>query len=102
MAIADACRRHERLRFDYTSPRGGDSLRVVEPHSLVNFNRHWYLVGVVEAVDEQSCLLHVGADSPAALVWMITSADVDFTLTGGPPELVEALRVQAARCLNAI
>jgi predicted DNA-binding transcriptional regulator YafY len=175
MAIADACRRHERLRFDYTSPRSGDSLRVVEPHSLVNFNRHWYLVawdtgrgdwrsfrvdrltprtptgprfaprdppggdaatylahqlssqawpyqatvtlhepaetminrvwpgmGVVEAVDQHSCLLHVGADSPAALVWMITSADVDFTLTGGPPELVEALRVQAARCLNAI
>ncbi len=175
MTIADACRRHERLRFDYTSPRGGDTRRSVEPHSLVNFNRHWYLVawdtdrgawrtfrvdrltprtptgprfapreppdgdvttylahqlssrtwpyqatvtlhepatamtdrvwpgmGVVEAVDERSCLLHVGADTPAALVWMITSVDADFTLTSGPAELGDALRVQAARCLNAI
>jgi predicted DNA-binding transcriptional regulator YafY len=175
MTIADACRRHERLRFDYASPRGGNTSRLVEPHSLVNFSRHWYLVawdtdrgawrtfrvdrlaprtptgprfaprdppdgdvatylahqlssqtwpfhatvtlhepaeamtdrvwpgmGVVEAVDERSCLLHVGADTPAALVWMITSVDVDFTLTSGPAELVDALRVQAARCLNAV
>jgi predicted DNA-binding transcriptional regulator YafY len=174
MAIAEACRRHERLRFDYTSPRGGDSIRSVEPHGLVSFNRHWYLVawdtdradwrtfrvdrlrprtptgprfaprdppegdvatylahqlssrtwpyqatvtlhgpaeamidrvwpgmGVVEAVDERSCLLHVGADTPAVLVWMITSVDVDFTLTSGPPELRDAFRLQAARCLNA-
>jgi predicted DNA-binding transcriptional regulator YafY len=175
MAIADACRRHERLRFDYTSPLGGATFRSVEPHSLVSFGRHWYLVawdterddwrtfrvdrltprtptgprfapreppdgdvatylshqlssrtwrcqatvtlqesadavaervwpgmGVVEPVDEHSCLLHVGADTPSALVWMITSVDVDFTLTSGPPELVDALRVQAARCLHAV
>jgi predicted DNA-binding transcriptional regulator YafY len=175
VAIAEAVRRHERLRFDYTSPRGGDSVRAVEPHSLVNFNRLWYLVawdtdrgawrtfrvdrlrpraptgprfapreppdgdvgtylakqlssrtwpyqatvtlhesadaltdriwpgmGVVEAVDDRSCLLHLGADTPSALVWMITSVDVDFTLTSGPPELVYALRVQADRCRNAI
>ncbi|GAA3067195.1 helix-turn-helix transcriptional regulator [Streptosporangium carneum] len=175
MAIADACRRRERLRFDYAGPRGGDTVRSVEPHSLVNFGRHWYLVawdtdrddwrvfrvdrltpctptgprftprqppggdvvtylshrlssrtwsfratvilhesaeavaervwpgmGVVEAVDDHSCLLHVGADSPSSLVWMITSVDVDFTLVGGPPALADALRAQAARCLRAV
>lgn len=44
MAIAAACRRRERLRFDYTSPHRGPSIRSVEPHSLVSFGRHWYLV----------------------------------------------------------
>lgn len=175
MAIADACRRHERLRLDYTSPRGGATVRSVEPHSLVSFGRHWYLVawdtdrddwrtfrvdrltprtpngprftprpppegcvatylahrlssgawpvratvtlhesaeavadrvwpgmGTVQAVDDHSCLLHIGADTPSALVWMITSVDADFTLTSGPPALANALRTQAARCLQAI
>ncbi|MEV3923024.1 hypothetical protein [Actinomadura coerulea] len=50
----------------------------------------------------RSCLLHVGADTPSALVWMITSVDAGFTLTGGPPELAAALRAQAARCLGAV
>jgi len=175
MAIADACRRHERLRFDYTSPRGGDSTRTVEPHSLVSFGRNWYLVawdpdrddwrtfrvdrltprvptgprfaprpppegdvgtylshqlssrtwpfqatitlhepaeavtdrvwpgmGVIEAIDDHSCLLHLGADSTSSLVWMITSVDADFTLTSGPPGLAEALRAQGTRCLRAV
>jgi predicted DNA-binding transcriptional regulator YafY len=39
LAISEAIRRRERLRFDY-----GSSLRTVEPHSVVNFGRHWYLV----------------------------------------------------------
>jgi predicted DNA-binding transcriptional regulator YafY len=175
VAIAEACRRHEHLRFDYTSASGGDSVRAVEPHSLVSFGRHWYLVawdidrgdwrtfrvdrltlrattgpvfepreipdgdvatylslqlssrtwpyratctlhegadavadrvwpgmGVVEPVDDHSCLLHLGADSPWALAWMITSTNTGFTLTSGPPELVEALRIQGTRCLEAI
>jgi predicted DNA-binding transcriptional regulator YafY len=175
MAIADACRRRESLRFDYTSPRGGGTTRAAEPQSLVSFGRHWYLVawdtdradwrsfrvdrlalrspngprfepreppdgdvatylahslssrvwpvratvalhepadavadriwpgmGVVEAVDEHSCTLHVGAETARDLVWMITSADVDFTLTSGPPELAAALRTQADRCLRSV
>ncbi|GAB2889437.1 WYL domain-containing protein [Streptomyces deserti] len=137
MAIAEACRRHERLRFDYSSPRTGRSVRNVEPYSLVSFVRRWYLVawdtdrgdwrtfrvdrlgprtptgprftprqpphgdiaayvshqlssqawpyqatvtlhkpadavadriapgtGVIEAVDDRTCLLHIGADIP--------------------------------------
>ncbi|MFD8501080.1 helix-turn-helix transcriptional regulator [Amycolatopsis sp. NPDC059657] len=175
MAIADACRRRERLRFDYTSPRTGVSVRTAEPHSLVNFGRHWYLVawdteredwrtfrvdrlvprtptgprfppreppegdaatyvshqlssktwgyqatvllhesaealvervwpgmGVVEAVDARTCLFRVGAETPADLVWMITSVNVGFTLVSGPPELAAALRAQAERCLGAL
>ncbi|WP_162470798.1 helix-turn-helix transcriptional regulator [Saccharothrix deserti] len=174
MAIADACRRREALRFDYTSPRGGGTTRSVEPHSLVSFVRHWYLVawdtdrddwrsfrvdrlalrspngprfapreppdgdvatylahqlssrawpvratvtlhesadsvaerlwpgmGVLEAVDENSCVLHVGAETARDLVWMITSVDVDFTVTSGPPALAAALRTHADRCLRA-
>jgi predicted DNA-binding transcriptional regulator YafY len=43
-AIAGACRDHERLRFAYTARDGAGSRRLVEPHSLVNLGRRWYLV----------------------------------------------------------
>ncbi|WP_328411785.1 helix-turn-helix transcriptional regulator [Nocardia sp. NBC_00403] len=175
MAIAEACQRQERLRFDYRTHSGSVSVRSVEPHSLVHFSRRWYLVawdvdradwrsfradriaprvptgprfepreipegdvaaylslqlsarswpyqatvllhvsateaagsvwpgmGVVAAVDEHSCHLHVGADTPEALVWMITSPDIDFTLLSGPRELATALRAQAIRCDRAL
>jgi predicted DNA-binding transcriptional regulator YafY len=42
--IAAACRDMERLRFAYRSREGADSRREVEPHSLVNLGRRWYLV----------------------------------------------------------
>ncbi|HEY8456531.1 MAG TPA: YafY family protein [Actinopolymorphaceae bacterium] len=174
MAVAEACRRRERLRFDYTDVRGAESVRTVEPQTLVSFGRRWYLVafdldrsdwrtfrvdrlrprtptgprfqprplpyddvatylarqlsqaawpyqatvtlhesaavaervwpgmGVVEAVDDHSCLLHVGADSPWALIWMITSVDADFTFTNGPPEVRAALRAFGLRCIRAV
>ncbi|MFE5477465.1 helix-turn-helix transcriptional regulator [Nocardia sp. NPDC056541] len=174
LTIAQACRCHERLRFDYTDHAGRTSRRDVEPDSLVNVSRHWYLVGwdvdradwrsfrvdrleprvptgprftprplpdgdaatylsrrlsvaswpwrtvvtlhgsatevadrvwpgmgVLEAVDDVSCLLHLGADSPAALAWMITALDIGFTVTD-PPELVAALRTVSERCRDAI
>jgi predicted DNA-binding transcriptional regulator YafY len=44
VTISDACHRRERLRFDYTSHHGTRSLRQVEPHALVSWGRHWYLV----------------------------------------------------------
>ena len=175
MAIADACRRHEGLRFDYTSPHGGESVRAVEPHSLVSWGRRWYLVawdnnrddwrtfrvdrlrprtpngprfaprelpyadvttylshqlssqawphqavvrlhesaeavsdrvwpgmGTIEAVDETSCLLHLGAESPRDLAWMVTSVDADFTVVDGPAELIEMLRQFGERCATAV
>lgn len=175
MAVAEACRRRERLRFDYTSPRGGGSARTVEPHSLVSFGRRWYLVafdvdrddwrsfrvdrltprtpagprfatreppygdaalylshqlssgtwpfravvrlhepidavadrvwpgmGVLEPSGEGTSLLHLGAESPENLAWMITSVQTGFTLLSGPPELADVLRAQAARCTAAL
>ncbi|MBL1077048.1 WYL domain-containing protein [Nocardia sp. 2] len=174
LALSDACHRHERLRFDYTDHAGRRSRKEAEPHAVVNFNRHWYLVawdptagdwrtyrvdrlhpriptgprftpreppdgdviaylsrrlsidswpcratvtlhrsaaaladriwsgmGVLEAVDDHSCLLHLGADTPWALSWMITSIDTDFTVTG-PPELVAEIDTLARRCAAAV
>ncbi len=42
--IAAACRDSECLRFGYRARDGTDSRREVEPHSLVNLGRRWYLV----------------------------------------------------------
>jgi predicted DNA-binding transcriptional regulator YafY len=42
--IAAACRDSERLRFAYRRRDGTESRREVEPHSLVNLGRRWYLV----------------------------------------------------------
>jgi len=42
--IAAACRDHERLRFGYAGRDGAKTRREVEPHSLVNVGRRWYLV----------------------------------------------------------
>ncbi|HUR03241.1 MAG TPA: YafY family protein [Nonomuraea sp.] len=44
-AVAAACREHERLRFDYRSHDGTDSVRITEPHRLIHTGRRWYLVG---------------------------------------------------------
>lgn len=42
--IAAACRDSECLRFAYTSRKGDETRREVEPHSLVNRGHRWYLV----------------------------------------------------------
>jgi predicted DNA-binding transcriptional regulator YafY len=42
--IADACRDHEQLRFDYRGRDGEASARRVEPHRLVYTGRRWYLL----------------------------------------------------------
>jgi predicted DNA-binding transcriptional regulator YafY len=44
MVLAGGCRERERVRFDYSSQAGERSRREVEPHSLVNLGRRWYLV----------------------------------------------------------
>ena len=43
-AIAGACRDRERLRFAYRGRDGAETRRIVEPHTLVNLGRRWYLV----------------------------------------------------------
>ncbi|MBE4737148.1 MULTISPECIES: hypothetical protein [Streptomyces] len=60
--------------------------------------------GVREPVrlDDGRCLLHLGAETPRDLAWMITSVDTDFTLdAAASPELADALRAQAVRSLAA-
>lgn len=42
--LAALCRDQERLRFDYRSHTGTDTVRAVEPYRLVNWGRRWYLV----------------------------------------------------------
>ncbi|MEV4380740.1 HTH domain-containing protein, partial [Streptosporangium sp. NPDC049644] len=42
-AIASAVRNHERLRFDYVSHDGSETVRDVEPYRLVQNGRRWYL-----------------------------------------------------------
>jgi predicted DNA-binding transcriptional regulator YafY len=42
--IAAACRDFEGLRFSYRSRDGAETRRDVEPHTLVNLGRRWYLV----------------------------------------------------------
>jgi predicted DNA-binding transcriptional regulator YafY len=42
--IAGACRDMEAVRFAYRSREGTESRRLVEPHSLVNLGRRWYLL----------------------------------------------------------
>jgi predicted DNA-binding transcriptional regulator YafY len=42
--IAAACRDAECIRFGYRSREAVDTRREVEPHSLVNLGRRWYLV----------------------------------------------------------
>ena len=44
MALAQACRRQDRLRFDYTTGDDRVSRRHVEPHRLVSVRSRWYLV----------------------------------------------------------
>ncbi|MQA08002.1 MAG: WYL domain-containing protein [Pseudonocardiaceae bacterium] len=44
IAIAAACRTHERLRFDYETHDGTPSVRDTEPHRLVHSGRRWYLI----------------------------------------------------------
>ena len=44
MALAMACRRQERLRFDYRTGDERTGRRHVEPHRLVSWRNRWYLV----------------------------------------------------------
>jgi predicted DNA-binding transcriptional regulator YafY len=171
--IADACRDHQRLRFDYRDHAGSTSIRTVEPYRLAHDRGRWYLVAwdadrqdwrifradrirprtptgprftprdppdgdiatyllrtvgsatwryrarvkvhaaaaliagrlppavLVEAVDEHTCIVNVGSDSPQMLAVYLGMLDVDFEAVE-PPELVEQLRTLADRYCRAI
>ncbi len=44
VAVAAACRDHQRFRFDYRAGDGTTTVRTTEPHKLVHTGRRWYLV----------------------------------------------------------
>ncbi|GAA0610194.1 YafY family transcriptional regulator [Kribbella sandramycini] len=44
LAVAEACRDHQQLRFDYRDHHGATARRTTQPHRLVNNGRRWYLV----------------------------------------------------------
>ena len=53
-------------------------------------------VGIVEAIDDHSCVLTTGADSVKTVAVYLGLLDADFTVSE-PPELVERLRKLADR-----
>ena len=42
--LAQACRDHEEVRFEYQARDGEETRRLVQPHQLVSAGRRWYLV----------------------------------------------------------
>jgi predicted DNA-binding transcriptional regulator YafY len=57
-------------------------------------------IGVVEGIDEHSCVLSTGADSVETVAVYAGLLDADFTVSE-PPELVERLRMLADRYRRA-
>jgi predicted DNA-binding transcriptional regulator YafY len=64
--IASACRESECLRFAYRSRDGSETRREVEPHSLVNLGRRWYLVAWDRRRDDWRTFRVDRLDRPAA------------------------------------
>ena len=58
-------------------------------------------VGVVEPIDENSCLLETGSDTVQSLAVHLSLLDADFVVRDGPPELTEYLQVLAERYRRA-
>ncbi|OUC96038.1 hypothetical protein CA984_16295 [Streptosporangium minutum] len=54
----------------------------------------------VDPVDDNTCIVHAGADTPHQLALHILMLNADFTVDG-PPELLEELRKISARCTAA-
>lgn len=58
-------------------------------------------VGVVEAVDDRTCVLLTGADALETIAIYLSMLMMDFRVDG-PPELVEHIRTLAGRYTNAV
>jgi predicted DNA-binding transcriptional regulator YafY len=56
---------------------------------------------LVEAVDEHTCIVNAGSDTPRLLAVYLGMLDVDFEVVS-PPELVEQLRTLADRYRRAV
>ena len=56
---------------------------------------------LVDAVDDHTCIIHVGSDTPQLLAAYLGMLDADFEVDG-PPELVEQLATLSDRYRHAI
>ncbi|MBN1530229.1 MAG: YafY family transcriptional regulator [Thermoleophilaceae bacterium] len=79
--IASGCRDSECVRFDYRSRDGTGTQRDVEPHSLVNLGRRWYLVGWDRGRDDWRTFRVDRLTRPAATGVRFTARE----LPGGDP-----------------
>jgi WYL domain len=129
-AVATSCRDHQRLRFDDRHHRDARSVRVTEPHQLVTWGRRWSVVawdlerrdwrtfradrmrprvptGPRSAPREPgrrrrgTCLLHLGADTPHALAFLLGALEVDFDVEDSPEPAEQLLRT-AGRYRRAV
>ena len=64
--LAAAVRDHERVRFAYTARDQAGTRREIEPHSLVNAGRRWYLVGYDLAREDWRTFRVDRIDTPAS------------------------------------
>jgi predicted DNA-binding transcriptional regulator YafY len=103
--IATACRDSECLRFAYRSRDGTDTRRDVEPHSLVNLGRRWYLVAWDRRredwrsfrVDRLSRPASTGVSFAARkLPARDAAAYVDQSISGAPNRYAARVTVQAS------
>jgi predicted DNA-binding transcriptional regulator YafY len=103
--IAAACRESECLRFAYRSRDGSDTRREVEPHSLVNMGRRWYLVAWDRGRDDWRTFRVDRLDRPAATGATFTarelpakdaSAYVERSIAGAPSRFEARVTVHAS------
>ena len=102
--IAAACRESECLRFAYRSRDGSDTRREVEPHSLVNLGRRWYLVAWDRRRDDWRTFRVDRLDRPAATGATFTArklpakdaaAYVERSISGAPSRFQARVTVRA-------
>ncbi len=103
--IATTCRDSECLRFAYRSRDGSDTRREVEPHSLVNLGRRWYLVAWDRRRDDWRTFRVDRLDRPAATGPTFTprelpaknaAAYVEQAISGAPGRFEARVTAQAA------
>jgi predicted DNA-binding transcriptional regulator YafY len=103
--IAAACRDRERLRFGYRRRDGTQSRREVEPHSLLNQGRRWYLVAFDRGredwrtfrVDRMSKAAATGVRfAPRKLPAKDAAAYVEQSITAAPNRFEAVVTLHAA------
>jgi predicted DNA-binding transcriptional regulator YafY len=102
--IAAACRDSECIRFRYRSRDGTSTRREVEPHSLVNLGRRWYLVAWDRVREDWRTFRVDRLEQPAATGAAFTarklpakdaSAYVERSISGAPSRFEARVTVHA-------